>query len=242
MLNLIKDSAHARIIGVTGPTRQARSLGCGDNFRATGNCAQLPGMGIDINLLRDNLSALMEARGTNPKRLARDAGLGETAIRDIMKGRSDNPKVDTIHKIADALQVPLYRLTTNIESAQPVRYVPLVGAISAGDWMLAIQEPLGHVPTMDGGPRAFAVRVQGDSMDMIVVDGDYVVVDPDDCGLVDGRLYAVMNGSGETTFKRYRSNPARLEPCSTNSKHKTIVLGQHHCSVIGRVVWRGGQL
>jgi transcriptional regulator with XRE-family HTH domain len=36
--------------------------------------------------------------------------LGETAIRDILQNRSASPKLETIHKIASALNVPVYRL------------------------------------------------------------------------------------------------------------------------------------
>ncbi len=61
---------------------------------------------------KKNLKAILtERKGkTNPKRLSIDAGLGETAVRDILQNRSASPKLDTISKIAAALNVPIYRL------------------------------------------------------------------------------------------------------------------------------------
>ncbi len=61
---------------------------------------------------KKNLKAILEERKgqTTPKRLSVDAGLGETAIRDILQNRSASPKLDTINKIAKALRVPVYRL------------------------------------------------------------------------------------------------------------------------------------
>ncbi len=61
---------------------------------------------------KKNLKAILEDRKdkTNPKKLSIDAGLGETAIRDILQNRSASPKLETIHKIAGALNVPVYRL------------------------------------------------------------------------------------------------------------------------------------
>ena len=54
---------------------------------------------------------LAERKGkTNPKRLSVEAGLGETAIRDILQNRSASPKLETIEKIAHGLNVPVYRL------------------------------------------------------------------------------------------------------------------------------------
>lgn len=61
---------------------------------------------------KKNLKAILEERKdkTNPKKLSLEAGLGETAIRDILQNRSASPKLETIHKIANALNVPVYRL------------------------------------------------------------------------------------------------------------------------------------
>lgn len=61
---------------------------------------------------KKNLKAILEERQgqTNPKRLSMDAGLGETAVRDILQNRSASPKLETIHKIAKALRIPVYRL------------------------------------------------------------------------------------------------------------------------------------
>ncbi len=65
---------------------------------------------------KSNLTEILEQRKgtTNPKRLSIDAGLGETAIRDILKNKSASPKLDTVQKIAKALNVPLYRLMPSL--------------------------------------------------------------------------------------------------------------------------------
>jgi SOS-response transcriptional repressor LexA len=82
--------------------------------------------------------------------------------------------------------------------------------------------------------KSFVVLVEGDSMDKVAASGDGVIVDPTDLDLVSGKYYVVRNGEGETTFKRYRENPARLEPCSTNPAHQTIYPGRDTFTVIGR--------
>lgn len=67
-----------------------------------------------MSIVARNLSALMQERGTNPFDLAKRAGVNQTAIYDIMKGKSQNPRVDTLHKIAvEGLGVPLSALVSD---------------------------------------------------------------------------------------------------------------------------------
>lgn len=57
----------------------------------------------------------MEAAGQNQKSLARAAQLNETAIRDILKGRSKNPRVDTLKAIATVLDCTVNDLIGDAE-------------------------------------------------------------------------------------------------------------------------------
>ncbi len=61
---------------------------------------------------KSNLESIMTARkgDINAKTLSLKAGLGETAVRDILQGRSVSPKLETVQKLAKALNVPVYRL------------------------------------------------------------------------------------------------------------------------------------
>lgn len=116
------------------------------------------------------------------------------------------------------------------------RRIPIIGMIAAGAWADAVQEPLGHTWTVKGGRNAFALCIDGDSMDKIALPGTSVVIDPDERALLDGKQYAVMNDLGEATFKTFRNDPARFEPASRNPRHQTITIGEHGFSVIGRAV------
>jgi len=53
------------------------------------------------------IEALMKECDTNPKRLAKSAGVGETYIRDIIKGRSLDPQTGKLVKVASALSCSL---------------------------------------------------------------------------------------------------------------------------------------
>ena len=54
-----------------------------------------------------NIAAAMTRSGTNAAELARAAGLNTSGVYDILTGRSRNPRLDTITKIAQALHVPV---------------------------------------------------------------------------------------------------------------------------------------
>lgn len=147
--------------------------------------------------------------------------------------------IDWIIQIAQALGVA----PGDILAPAPrraVRMVPVIGQIAAGGWQEAVQEPIGEVPIPDetAGPNAFGLRPSGDSMNLVFNDGGYVIVDPDQIDLLDGKYYAMMNGEGETTFKRFRADPPRLEPQSSNPAHQPIPLGKEPFTTIGRVVFQ----
>lgn len=52
-----------------------------------------------------------EANGTNQKQLALDSGLHETAVRDILVGRSKNPGIDTLNALARTMRMDINELT-----------------------------------------------------------------------------------------------------------------------------------
>lgn len=56
-----------------------------------------------IETIRDNLTRLMQARGTNATRLAREADVGDSAVKDIFRGRNQNPGINVLAALARAL-------------------------------------------------------------------------------------------------------------------------------------------
>lgn len=118
------------------------------------------------------------------------------------------------------------------------RTVPIIGVTSAGHWREAIQMPIGELPIpMDAaGPDAFALQIEGDSMNKVIADGSHIVVDPRDKELREGKTYLIQNGDGEATVKAYFRNPPRFEPLSTNPEHKGWLTADRDFIILGRVV------
>ena len=100
----------------------------------------------------------------------------------------------------------------------------------------AVQQT-GFDPSRPGLPPGdyLALRVVGDSMNLIAPEGAVIIVDRADT-LLQPRGYYVFAtpDHAEATFKRWMSRPDRLEPYSTNPAHEAIYL-ESPPTVIGRV-------
>ena len=79
-----------------------------------------------------------------------------------------------------------------------------------------------------------ALGVQGDSMDRVAPDGATILVNRAEQGLIPGRFYVFAVDDGAATFKRWMTEPARLQPYSTNPEHPSIAVGDQDFYVVGR--------
>lgn len=173
------------------------------------------------------LKALMEEHGENQAGLARLLGISPDKMSKTLSGKR------TL-KLTEANILRRYFGLDEPENATAL--LPIVGLVSAGSWQEGFERVIGHMPSPDKSLSAdsFVVIVEGDSMDLVAKHGEGIIIDPRDKDLISGRYYVVRNGDGETTFKQYRDNPARLEPCSTNGVHQAIFPGRDDFIVVGR--------
>lgn len=141
-------------------------------------------------------------------------------------------------KYARAFRVSEGWLLTG-EGEGPGPTVPIVSFIHAGK----LSQPNGYVESDEfvtvpagGLPNGdwIALRVEGDSMDLYSPPGSLIFVNRQEREAIDGAFYVVATDDGDATYKRYRKDPERLEPESTNREHKTIY-PRNTLTIIGRV-------
>lgn len=127
----------------------------------------------------------------------------------------------------------------NIQSAtQPVVHVPIVGKVTAGLPITAVESVEEHFPLpanlVSGSDQVFMLRISGDSMiEAGIFDGDLVVVRQQQSAY-NGEIVVALTEDNEATVKRFykEKDHFRLQP--ENSSLEPIILD--NVSVIGKVI------
>lgn len=178
----------------------------------------------------EEIKAELRARNMSQRDLAEATGISENHLSKSLGKPGRKFTVAEMDKIREVL-------APEPDEPERIRTIPMLGEVPAGGFKPA-EERGGkrHVVSDPDTPlNAYALRVSGDSMDLIVPDGATLVIDPDDKALWPGRRYVVRSADGETTFKEFQAEPARLVPCSSNPEHREIALGAEPIEVLGRV-------
>ena len=134
-------------------------------------------------------SRLKNARtqtGMSQRALAKHSGLSQQLISKLENGLVES--TTEVFKLAEALNVDAMWLATgsgtNTQNAAVTAFVPLISWVAAGLWseMENHLQPGNHeelVPVSCRVSRdAYALRVQGDSMEPVFPNGSYIIVDP----------------------------------------------------------------
>lgn len=125
--------------------------------------------------------------------------------------------------------------------------VPLYGSIAAGTPIEMMEVENTHpIPAKvhDAYPDAFLLKVEGDSMNHILPNGCYALVEPSNEVEADGKPYAVCVNGYDATIKRVKklANGFQLVPDSTDPTYPVQTFnynepGTETITVIGRVVY-----
>lgn len=190
------------------------------------------------------------------KALAETSGISQGSISRIERGVQSNLTADTFRRLGEAMVklVPLSAETGEMflqEEIVPLpqwnyaRPLPVLSWVQAGAWT-EMQEPIAAGYSSEGdpvvtdknvGPQAFALKVQGRSMEPRFFEGDVIIIDPGlECCTGD---LCVARINDQTTFKRYHETPdeIRLEPL--NDKYEILVVPKDRpvdFKILGRVV------
>ena len=117
--------------------------------------------------------------------------------------------------------------------------VPLLSWVSAGKMALedVSDAYIGSVEQAGLDPKGdwIALKVVGTSMDRISPPQSVILVNRKDKRLVNNACYVISDGGdGSATYKRFRGNPSRFEPVSTEADHETI-FPDNEPIIVGRV-------
>lgn len=169
--------------------------------------------------------------------------ISQTGIDKIEKRDAKRPKCLREAAIALRLNEDWLRTGRGVKerddgAVRSMHSVSLVSWVSAGALTgnIASDDILGTVETETLPPGDWiALKVTGDSMDLISPPDSVIFVNRRDKQLVPNGLYVIDDGEGSTTYKRYRPGPPpRFEPVSTRKGIDPIFF-DNEPTVVGRV-------
>lgn len=218
-------------------------------------------------LIHDRIASRRREIGLSQVALAKKTGVSGTSVSKWESG-FNQPKGRYLNDLAAALGVSVDWLLTGKEKGatgvaespffsyrnvgpavitQGGR-VPILSYVQAGNWREMCEQATtfdGNVEyvtaSVDIGPCGFGLHVCGNAMEPEFKEGNLLIVDPDESPYA-GAFVVAKGGSGEVTFKKYRSrgvyddgNP-RFELVPLNDDYETISTDHTAISIIGVVV------
>lgn len=209
------------------------------------------------NYIGNNINAFRTDRGLSQEQLAEIAGVSQTAISAWECGDS-TPRRSNINRLLHAFpelspddiysEEMGYANTVLRKSAnEPLGVeVPLYGSVAAGqalEMLPVVDSVMVDINIRRRYPKAFFLKVEGESMNRAIPNGCYVLVNPE-TEAIDGKTYAVCIGSSAATLKRVHrlNNGIELQPYSTDPTFKSQVFDYDNTdnetvTIIGRAVW-----
>jgi phage repressor protein C with HTH and peptisase S24 domain len=204
------------------------------------------------NTLVERLKHAMDVKGINSRELAKQAGLGQSFVYDVLKGKSNNPTVRKITAIAQVLNVSVSHLMHGDDMQEKT------------EGMVSIPELAVHVTgrnsfetdAIQGIPIYFhadwirtelkadvhnlrVVKVHGDAMEPTIAEGDSVLIDVSKITPEAG-VFALFDGVS-VNVKRVESvgsvDQPRLRIISDNHYYEPHEAGVSEVNILGRVVW-----
>lgn len=204
-----------------------------------------------------NIKLLREKHNLSQKDLAEIAGVSDKAVSTWENGIKE-PRMGAIQKIADHFGILKSDIiedkkdnVTNLREdavpygSQSVK-MPLLGSIAAGMPLeMIVAQDYVNVPVevAEKFPKAFLLRVNGDSMNKVVPENAYALIDPT-LEVNNGDIAAVAVNGYDATLKRVFKfqDGITLEPESHNTAHQTQFFSDKEVefnpvSIKGKLVW-----
>ncbi len=182
-------------------------------------------MKTQTEIFADNLKMILIEKDISQNELSRKLDVSPASVNAWCQGTS-MPRSKTLERICQYLNISNQELMLDKANAPnlsiPAAYpLPILGAICAGDGILASQNFDGYF-FVDNSIRAdYCLRIEGDSMnDANIFHGDIAFIKKS-YGFLDGRIYAVIFGENENAVlkKIYKQDDGLLlTPCNQNYK------------------------
>ncbi|MHC8508721.1 MAG: S24 family peptidase [Rhodospirillales bacterium] len=197
------------------------------------------------------IDRLAEEHGLSVSALARRSGLDPTTFNRSKRigigGKLRWPSTESVSKVLASTGAGVTEFVGYITEADDTgvfRNIPLIGLAQAGDegFFDDAGYPAGagwdEIPFPGfGDPHAYAVEINGDSMEPVFRDGDIAIVSPQ-ASIRRGDRVVVKTKEGEILAKELRRRSARrIDLASLNPEHGDREVEAADVEWIARIVW-----
>lgn len=202
--------------------------------------------------LEDRVRELIKQNYGGVPKLAEEINIPASSIYSVLRNGINGGSINTVLPILAALGIDSNWIIKNrlIEvgkNGNEFIDVPLYGSIAAGTPIEMIEiEDTFPVPTKvhEKHPDAFLLKVVGESMNKILPNGCYALVDPCEDVEVNGQPYAVCVNGFDATVKRvdklangFRLKPDSNDPTYTEHTYNYNEPDTEQITIIGKVVY-----
>ena len=199
-----------------------------------------------------NLQRYMDSRGKSRRDVCEDLGFSYYTFSDWVNGKK-YPRMDKVEMLAKYFGIKKSDLIEDVPTEQcftadhrplpaglspvRVRRIPIIGHVAAGVPIMAEREYEEYEDDTYGIACDYVLRVEGDSMEPRILDGDVVYVrqQPD----VDDGQIAVVGVDDSVTLKVVYHMPGGLQLVSLNPKYKPMIYTRDntdYLAIIGKAV------
>ena len=202
------------------------------------------------------LDTLAAERGLSPSGLARLAGLDPTTFnpskRRMVDGRQRWPSTESVAKVLAATGITLAEFSALVSGARALpnngrsgpRRIPLIGFAQAGSngYFDDGGYPIGGgwdeiaLPEI-GDPNAYALKINGDSMEPVFREGDIVIVSPAAPIRRNDRVVVRTRAGGVMAKELIRRSAKRVELKSLNPAHPDYTFDLSEIAFMHRIIW-----
>ena len=165
------------------------------------------------DIVRQNVIRLIDDIYFSYKDFEAEMGLKPNTVTEWKRGRS-NTFLNILPEIADDFEVTIDSLFNRDNTIEKENRIPIIGSIRAGYPIQSFESVEGYIHADLPNNDFFALRVIGDSMLPLVMEGDIIVLDKN-VEKANGKICAVTIDN-ESTLKRVRIDSTGITLYPTN--------------------------
>lgn len=184
-------------------------------------------------IISKNLKRIAYEKGKSQADMSRDLGIPKTTISSWMNG-ARVPKMPAIDMLCEYFGVKRSDIMEPYDRSEvyaPEGMIPLFSSVSAGAGCFADGNIEGYVPLPSeykNKGEFFALKVKGNSMEPLIMDGDSVIVKKGDIADSGRIVIAVVNGD-EGFCKKLVRYKGSIGLISTNPDYDPMIFTNEEC-------------